>query len=88
MIINQLEKGVNNLSSDEMKQLCDLKNQIDLANSNLNELDGLHDFYKNLNVIPYQQGILNNFTSNFGVLGLKDDDNQDISTLVSQQSCN
>lgn len=97
MIIKQLDNDENNLNETEMKQLCYLKKEIDLENSQLdnsklNELDGLQNFYGKLNGITYEQGILNNFNGNFNNkfnnLELKDKGDNLILNLVSQQSCN
>lgn len=87
MIIKQLDNDENNLSSDEMKQLCDLKNQIDLNNSGLNELGRLQNFYENLNKIAYEEGILDDSNHNFFKLGLKNISNLDINTLGQSNKC-
>ena len=47
MIIKQLETSdENNLNETEMKQLCDLKDKINLDESDLNELEELQNFMK------------------------------------------
>lgn len=88
MIIKQLDNDENNLNETEMKQLCDLKNKINLDNSNLNELTELQRFYEKLDEITYEEDILDDFTTHFNNLELKDNFGGNIVTLKSTKSCN